>query len=319
MNAFWTAVIAVIATAGAGAFGQAGPCATPLTDLAIRELIAGGVPPARLRQLIASCGIDIGQPDLATTELRLRQIGVAEAALTALAPPAVGTIGDTWISPLDRRAMAFVPSGTFRMGSEPFERDREADEPAHDLTIANSFWMDINEVSNEAFQRFLISRPEWQRGNVPAEFADANYLRGWSGVRYPDGLASAPVAWVSWHAANAYAAWAGKRLPSEAEWEYAARAGSSSRYWWGNEFDSTRRVNPWGLRDITGGVWEWTATLYRPYPYRARDGREDPRVRSPRSTRGGSRINGEAFLRSANRNMEESHRTSDLLGFRCVR
>lgn len=324
------AMCAVVAAAsGAGAFEQPGQCATPLTDSAITDLVAGGVPPARLRQLIASCGIDLGQADMAATELRLRQIGVAPAALTALSPPASAKIGDTWISPFDRRAMAFVPSGNFRMGSDA-ERDRDPDESAHDVAIENSFWMDVEEVTNDAFQRFLISRPEWQRSSVPAEFADANYLRGWSGLQYPDGAATASVTWVSWHAAHAYAAWTGKRLPTEAEWEYAARAGSSSRFWWGNDFDGTRvtgsargdvsrRANPWGLRDITGGLWEWTATLYRPYPYRAGDGREDPRARAPRSTRGGSRINGEAFLRSANRNMEDSHRTSDLLGFRCVR
>ena len=314
-----------------GAMGSAqvpGACDTPLTETAIKELVSGGVPAARLRTLISTCGIDIGQPDLAATDARLRSLGVAPAALTALAPPTPAAAGTSWMSPIDRRNMVFVPAGEFRMGSDPAEARRDADETPHTVSMAG-FWIDTDEVTNEAFRRFLIARPEWQRANVGREAADGNYLRGWDGVNYPAGTGNQPVGWVSWFAARSYAAWAGKRLPTEAEWEYAARVGSTTRFWWGDTFDPSRvagasgraeaRTNVWGVRDMTGGVWEWTATLYRPYPYVATDGREDASVVGPRVTRGGSRANGEAFLRTANRNQEEVLTTSDLLGFRCVR
>lgn len=306
-------------------------CETPLTETALKQMITGGVPAARLRQLIASCGIDIGQADAAATEARLKQIGLAAAVLTALAPPSTAVVGTTWVSPFDGRTMVFVPAGKFRMGSDATEPGRDADEDAHEVAV-DSFWIDVDEVTNEAYRRFLISRPEWQKGNVPSESRDANYLKNWEGTAYPEGRGEWPVGWVSWPAARAYAAWAGKRLPTEAEWEYAARAGSTTRFWWGDSFDASRvvtdpksaaapdrRTNPWGIRDGVGSVWEWTSTLYRPYPYLATDGREDPRAAGARSARGGSRVNGESFQRSANRSMEDAAATSDLLGFRCAR
>jgi formylglycine-generating enzyme required for sulfatase activity len=139
--------------------------------------------------------------------------------------------------------------------------------------------------------------------------------------------------WVSWHAAAAYAAWAGKRLPSEAEWEYACRAGTMTAYWWGAAFDATRanngtalqptgrgdHRNPWGLIDMLGNVWQWTSSAYMPYPYQAADGRENPRAEANRSARGGAWGKGDAFLRSANRFSVSPRMTSEQLGFRCAR
>ncbi len=312
---------------------QVVPCDTPLTEPAIKELLAGGVPPAGLRRLISTCGIDFGLADAAATESRLKQIGVAAAALTALAPPSNTTAGATWVSPFDRRQMVFVPAGPLRMGSVATERNRDTDEDTHDVAIPNGFWMDSGEVTNAAYQRFVIARPEWQIGKVRPELQAADYLRGWQGTAFPEGQGDAPVVWVSWHAARAYAAWAGKRLPTEAEWEYGARGGTSTRFWWGNDFDEqrvltdpkaasteqSRRTNTWGIRDGAGSVWEWTSSIYRPYPYVATDGREDARAAGARTIRGGSRVNGEAFLRSANRSTEEAAGASDLIGFRCVR
>lgn len=326
------AVVAALATGAAGA-GQGTQCDIPLTEPAIKQLLADGVPAAGLRRLISTCGIDLGQPDVAATESRLKQVGVTAAAMSALEPPTTATAGAIWVSPFDQRQMVFIPAGKFRMGSEAAESNRDPDEGAHEVVVPNNFWMDTAEVTNDAYRRFVISRPEWQVNNTNPDLKGADYLKNWQGTSYPEGAGSAPAGWVSWHAARAYAAWAGKRLPTEAEWEYAARAGTTTRFWWGDAFDPQRvvidqnaasrdpqrRTNAWGIRDGTGSVWEWTSTLYSPYPYVATDGRENARTVAARVIRGGSRVNSAVFLRAANRSSEEATGASDLIGFRCVR
>ena len=113
------------------------------------------------------------------------------------------------------------------------------------------------------------------------------------------------------------------------------RAGTTTAYWWGDEFDGglangnsrgtepvgqSRRVNPWGLADMTGNVWEWTSSWYQPYPYRAEDGREslDRGGDGRRVLRGGSWVIGPARLRTADRFRYNPRITSDYAGFRCA-
>ena len=323
------AVAALAATLTAGS--QAAPCETRLTVEAIRDLISAGVPAARLRQLIASCGIDSRARDLTELEATLKKNGLPAAAAAALAPPASRERGTVWVSPIDGGEMVFVPAGTTQLGTPGSESGRDADEALHTVAIENGFWIDVAEVTNSAYRRFVLSRPEWQKANVPQSMHSGSYLKNWNGNEFPAGEGDSPVVFVSWPAARAYAAWAGKRLPTEAEWEFAARAGTTSTYWWGDGYDQTRvpgakdsspakaRTNPWGVRDLLGGVWEWTASMYRPYPYNRTDGREDPNGKESRVMRGGSRENGQNFLRSGNRSFEQPTSTSELLGFRGVR
>ena len=307
---------------------------TPLTEEAITRLIAAGLPAGRLRVLIALSGVDLGLPDPDAVALRLRKLGVPETALTALSPLASPVAGMTWKSPFDHRAMVYVAAGRLRMGSPPSEPGRDEDEIAHEVSVGDGFWMDVTEVTNDAYRRFILSRPEWQKGKVRPEMAGNDYLKNWNRTDYPAGMADAPVEFVSWHAARAYANWAGKRLPTELEWEYAARAGTTTRFWWGEQFELQRvaggdhqlsaerqalRTNPWGLRDMTGSVWEWTLSLNLAYPYIATDARQNPAIPGARIIRGGSRADGEAILRSANRHAENAATTTDLLGFRCAR
>ena len=249
-------------------------------------------------------------------------------------PPSDPALGQTWRSPIDQREMAWIPAGRFQMGSPATEPDRDEHEVQHMQVIERGFWLDTAEVSNAAFREFLLANPTWQKASIDSALHDGNYLKDWNGNEYPPGKAAQPVVFVSWFAARAYAAWAGKRLPTEAEWEYACRAGSSSTYWWGNAFFASRlandpqpagrpgdqdRSNPWGLFDILGNVWEWTSSLYREYPYRDEDGRDDPAEAGPRVRRGGSWANGAGMVRSANRNWDSPEMSNDLVGFRCAR
>lgn len=191
------------------------------------------------------------------------------------------------------------------MGAPPTEAGRRVGEDLHRIRIPRGFWLDATEVTNSAFQAFAPTHP---------------------------GKSEHPVVWVSWDEARAYCQWAGKRLPTEAEWEYAARAGTTTAYWWGDRFDSTRanagmrtrpvgnpaHRNPWGLYDMLGNVFEWTSTAIEPYPYRDADGREDAAFGGERVIRGGSWFVPPMQLRAAFRGYSGRDTTSDLVGFRCA-
>lgn len=145
---------------------------------------------------------------------------------------------------------------------------------------------------------------------------------------------------VSWYGARRYAAWAGGRLPSEVEWEAAARGDQGRTYPWGDEPPTDQRavfgrgpgqtlpvgthpagVTPLGVHDLAGNVDEWTSSLYRPYPYGAEDGREDPQPTDERVTRGGNHVYSSANeMRSAYRAgfSREPDRGHRYIGFRVV-
>ena len=249
-----------------------------------------------------------------------------EEVIRLLAPPGNATPGASWIAPTDKRHMVWVAAGSFQMGSPDKESGRDPDEVLHAVTMTSGFWMESTEVTYRAFQRFVFANPEWQKDRIDRRLHDGNYLADWKGNQFPDGSEDAPVVNVSWYAARAYATWAGKRLPTEAEWEFACRGGQRSAYWWGDTFEgaaagATSRgsaaKNPWGLAAMLGGVWEWTSSLYRNYPF-ADDGRNNPSADGVRVIRGGSGTNDPRMIRSANRNRDAPERCSDLLGFRCA-
>jgi len=230
--------------------------------------------------------------------------------------------------------MVPVPMGKFLMGSPTSERDRDQRESQHEVSV-DAFWMDPTEVTNAAFQKFLVANASWQKPQVKSDLVDNGYLRDWENAEYPLGeQGNYPVTRVSWYAARAYCAWMKKRLPTEAEWEYAARAGTSTAYWWGDNWapasaagNSKRGPDPvgkqahrnqWKLSDMLGNVKEWTSTAYKPYPYDASDGREDAQSVSARTLRGGSWADTPEYLRSAARASKDPNLTDGLVGFRCA-
>lgn len=308
----------------------AAPCrrATAFGATELLDALDSGAPPAAVARLAVSCGTSFSLT--AELEKRFRATGADDgllAAIRKMSPPVGAAAGTRWISPIDGSEMISVGAGAFQMGSPPTDPGRDSDELQHYQEILTGVWVDTTEVTYAAFHRFVSAVPSWQKGRPSSDLVDLNYLMDWNGTEFPPDRANEPVIWVSWHAARAYAMWAGKRLPTEPEWEYLARSGTTGRYWWGETFDPRRvrggnsdvggRRSPWGLQDMLGSVWEWVSTQYVDYPYDAAKGEGTGVGR--RVTRGGAINSADRFLRAANRSAEFPTLTSDLIGFRCVR
>jgi len=216
--------------------------------------------------------------------------------------------------------MVFVPppqNGVFQMGSPAGEGGRDPNTEGSGqfpMPLASGVWMNETEVTREAFRRFTQARPQFQsKANSPG---DGNL----------------PAVMVNWFAARAYCDWAGSRLPTEPEWEHAARGVSLRRYSWGSDTFSSEHANGGDmllpvrsttrngnyLYDMLGNVWEWTASLYAPYPYRSAN--ESPSGSGSRVARGGAfGQNTNRFLRIATRIQVDPNTESDQGGFRCAR
>jgi formylglycine-generating enzyme required for sulfatase activity len=206
------------------------------------------------------------------------------------------------------------------MGSDPaLEHAPDADEaPAHEVEVG-AFRLGRTPVTNAQFGAFVRSTGH----PSPA---------GWPGGTVPPGRELDPVTYVSWAEADAFCRWAGGSLPTEAEWERAAR-GDDRRTWpWGDDpprrahavlvLTDTRPVGgrsagagPFGHLDLAGNAWEWTASLYRPYPYDAADGREGD-GRGPRVLRGGAFTHGPGEARSSYRHGMLPGTIDHYVGFR---
>jgi formylglycine-generating enzyme required for sulfatase activity len=239
--------------------------------------------------------------------------------------------GETRIWSSDGRVMVWVPSGSFRFGASLYDRQIAVDElPAGTRDVAG-FWLDRNEVTNADYRRCVDA----ERCTPPSKTEAYNDLT----------QASHPVLWVSWYQANEFARWAGKRLPSEVEWERAARAGSGTRFPWGdawepdraNIFDTdgsdrwgaaapvgTFAANAWGIHDLIGNAAEWVQDVYHTsYSGGPRDGtpweqETGPSVERRRVVRGGSYFDSpskQRVSRRSSRKPTEDHRT---VGFRCA-
>ena len=248
--------------------------------------------------------------------------------------------GDTFLSSSDKgkdgAEMVLIPAGDFFMGAID-ESDTHYDEmPGHRVYL-DGFWIDRYEVTNRMYKNF-IDETGHRAPYVNAEWAQPY---NWKDNTYPLGKADFPVVLVSWEDAAAYAAWAGKRLPSEAEWEKAARGGLvKKKYPWGdqitkhnaNYFTSiteknqmkpvgTFPPNSFGIYDSAGNVWEWCADWYDQTYYKKSPEKNPPGPESGtyRVYRGGAWINREKHLRCSERARNAPVHQSHIIGFRCAK
>ena len=255
----------------------------------------------------------------------------------------------TRVSAVDQMVQVYVPAGDFIMGSNDIEAQTSTEngraypEIPVNTVYLDGYWIDKFEVTTSQYalcvdagvcQPPYLSRSETR----PSYFGDPEY-------------ANYPVIYVSWYMSTAYCAWAGRRLPTEAEWEKAARGTDGRKYPWGNDPVNGERANfcdincprsianpifddgyadtapvgsypagasPYGVMDMSGNVWEWTSTIIKPYPYNATDGREDPDKYAERVWRGGPWSNGYWWVRSSVRYRSIPSYWYVNLGFRCA-
>ncbi len=204
--------------------------------------------------------------------------------------------------------MVLIPAGEFQMGSKAAE-----DEIPHTVHLS-AYSIDKYEVTQEQFEKIM--------GNNPSDFHGEKL----------------PVEQVTWYEARDYCKQVGKRLPTEAEWEKAARAGTSTRYFWGDAIDSgyawywdnsqrtthpvgTRQPNAIELYDMSGNVWEWVADYYDDnyYPASPKANPAGPFTSKYRVIRGGSWRDLADVLRTTRRNYDLPVGRFNHIGFRCVK
>jgi formylglycine-generating enzyme required for sulfatase activity len=240
--------------------------------------------------------------------------------------PAPG-IGSTKTSDKDGMVLVYVPEGEFTMGSDTGSSDEQ---PVHQVYL-DAFWIDQTEVTNAMYARCVA-----EDGCTPPASTKSYSRNSYYGNPEFDNY---PVIYVDWDQANAYCAWAGRELPTEAEWEKAARGTDERTYPWG-EGIACSYANYWGqdngcigdtaevgsylkgasrygALDMAGNVWEWVSSLYQPYPYDATDGREDLTSSGSRVLRGGSWDYVVNDVRSAYRVRLDPASTNSNFGFRC--
>jgi len=229
--------------------------------------------------------------------------------------------------------MVKIPAGEFKMGSN--ENDDE--KPIHTVYL-DEFYIDRYAVTNAQYKRFIDANPEFQKDKIKKEYHNGDYLKDWQGNNYPEQKANHPVVYVSWYAVKAYCDWVGKRLPTEAEWEKAARGTEGSRYPWGNEFDkgkcntsesgigTTTPVgkyppNGYGLYDMAGNVWEWCHDWYDERYYKKSPAKnpDGPDSGVSRVLRGGAWTIRQGGARCSYRSLNYPDGCLNNSGFRCAK
>jgi serine/threonine-protein kinase len=222
----------------------------------------------------------------------------------------------------DNAEMVYIPAGTFTMGDTHGD-GLPNEKPPHQVSV-QAFWIDRTEVTFAQITRAA------RAGGARPRLERLKELRGRD--QYP-------ATHITWRDAATYCHIVGKRLPTEAEWEYAAGGTDGRRYPWGETWESDRArfegsgggqgpapvgsypsgASPLGVLDMAGNVWEWVSSLEKPYPYVATDGREDPATAGSRVIRGGAWKFKPRALRTTSRHSADPTTRAPIIGFRCAR
>jgi formylglycine-generating enzyme required for sulfatase activity len=239
--------------------------------------------------------------------------------------------GEINISPLDGMEMVYVPAGPFLMGASMDEPFATNNEKPQSWIYLDAFWIDRTEVTNAMYAGCVAANhcPPVSQTRSKTRFGYFN----------DPAYANYPVVNVSWQNAQSYCAWAGRRLPSEAEWEKAARGEDGRLYPWGNERPFSSLLNydnkigdttpvgsfpegasPYGVLDLAGNVREWVSDWYGNNYYTIMPviNPSGPADGEYRILRGGSWFSSEGAVRTAARLWNYPELVSDSNGFRCV-
>ena len=251
-------------------------------------------------------------------------------ALPAIAQDAAPAPASMPEAPTAPEGMVYVPAGDFQMGTNNADnsnfnqRDNTPlnanDARPQHVATTGAFYIDMTEVTNAQYQKYCAAT------GAPAP-------PYWKAGQFPDGEADFPVHHVNWYEATAYARWAGKRLPTETEWEKAARGTDARRFPWGNNFDGNKVVNggdgpravgthaggasPYGALDMSGNVNEWTSSWFDAYP-------GSPTTQPDFGTkykvvRGGAWWSGDQLGQTWYREVARPQTRIVMIGFRCAK
>jgi formylglycine-generating enzyme required for sulfatase activity len=226
-------------------------------------------------------------------------------------------------------SMKSIPAGSFMMGSESVDDEK----PLRKISLG-TYRMCDHLVTNKEYSLFVAANSRWAKNRAEAELRDDRYLEEWGEEGYPEGKDDNPVAFVSYFAAAAFAEWVGKRLPTEAEWERAARGGLVGKKFpngdqmndklanLAKQYRGTTPVrnfepNGFGLYDMAGNLFEWCSDWYGPYAPGEAASPKGPSSGEYRVVRGGSWMSGANALRVSARVDMES-RTCGYVGIRIV-
>ncbi len=301
----------------------------PVQSVRVSKKVRGGTPPPIDKFLVKLIAFLIGSillfAGLIVSGYKIRDLFSRTPATIAVKTPAVPATPIRQLSepshapPPEIEGMVYVPGGEFMMGEDEDKNSVTGlSSPAHKVAV-QPFFMDRTEVTNAAYSAFVKA----------AKYAAPT---DWRGGVFPKGINNFPVVNVSWDDANAYAKWAGKRLPTEAEWEFAARSNDGRRYPWGmnwlenasntkeNSKDKAVDVgsyavgaSPFGVLDMAGNVWEWTLSDVTSY--------RDPNIiiGSGKVIRGGAFSLPNDRAKATYRGYNQPEAKTEVLGFRCVK
>jgi formylglycine-generating enzyme required for sulfatase activity/serine/threonine protein kinase len=234
-------------------------------------------------------------------------------------------IGSTVARELDGMEMVYVPEGSFEMGSFMGDEDEM---PAHQVYL-DAYWIDKYEVTNQQYAQCVAEGP----CSPPTNSSSANLVHYYGNATY----ANFPVVYMKWNQAQEYCQWVGGDLPTEAQWEKAARGTDGREYPWGNdppdEFKGNydydqgnslevgsypQSVSPYGALDMAGNVWEWVRDWYGTYETAMINNPTGPSSGDIKVMRGGSWYNTTKNVRTSYRGGDDPNNTYYSYGFRCA-